>query len=44
MENPEGHFIDMGYSGVETDDKRYKEWLNAYERLIGWLQKQRTQL
>jgi hypothetical protein len=44
VENPDGHFIDMRYSGVETDDKRYKEWLNAYERLIGWLQKQRTQL
>ena len=44
VENPDGHFIDMRYSGVEPEDNRYKEWLNAYKRLIGWLQKQRTQL
>lgn len=42
VENPDGHFIDMRYSGIEPDDKHYKEWLNAYKSLIGWLQKQST--
>lgn len=45
VENPIGqHFIDMRYSGIEPDDESYKRWLNAYQRLKGWLEKQATQL
>ena len=45
VENPIGqHFIDMRYSGIELDDTNYKRWLNAYQSLIRWLQKQSTTL
>lgn len=45
VENPTSqHFINMRYSGIEPDDESYKRWLNAYQSLKGWLQKQATQL
>ena len=45
VENPiSQHFIDMRYSCNEPDDESYKRWLNAYQRLRGWLQTQATQL
>lgn len=44
VENPSQHFIDMRYSCSEPDDTNYKRWLNAYQKLRAWLQKQATQL
>ncbi|BBD55514.1 hypothetical protein [Planktothrix agardhii] len=45
VENPKNqHFIDMRYDGSEPNDEDYKQWLSAYKSLIGWLQKQATQL
>ena len=45
VENPTSqHFIDMRYSGIEPDDTSYKRWLNAYQRLKGWLQTEATKL
>ena len=44
VESPNQHFIDMRYSCNEPDDESYKRWLNAYQRLRGWLQTQATQL
>lgn len=45
VENPTSqNFIDMRYSGIEPDDQNYKRWLDTYQRLIGWLQKQATQI
>ncbi len=45
VENPiSQHFIDIRYSGIDPDDTKYKRWLNAYQRLRKWLQKQATQL
>ena len=44
VENPNLHFIDMRYCCNEPDDANYKRWLNAYQSLRGWLQKQTTQL
>lgn len=44
VENPSQHFIDMRYSCSEPDDASYKGWLDTYQRLIGWLQKQTTRL
>ena len=45
VENPKNqHFIDMRYSSNEPNDEDYKQWLSAYMSLIGWLQKQATQL
>jgi hypothetical protein len=44
VENPSQHFIDMRYCCSEPDDTSYKRWLDAYQRLRAWLQKQATQL
>jgi hypothetical protein len=44
IEQPNQHFIDMRYSCNEPNDVNYKRWLNSYQRLKGWLQKQATQL
>jgi hypothetical protein len=45
VENPKNqHFIDMRYDGSEPNDEDYKQWLSAYKSLIGWLQRQATQL
>jgi hypothetical protein len=44
VESPQGHFIDMRYSGNEPSEADYKQWLSAYDSLSGWLQKQATQL
>ncbi|NJR66271.1 MAG: hypothetical protein HC772_14615 [Leptolyngbyaceae cyanobacterium CRU_2_3] len=44
IEHPNQHFIDMRYSCNEPDDASYKRWLDSYQRLRGWLQKQATQL
>ncbi len=44
VETPNQHFIDMRYYGSESDDRDYDEWLFSYKSLIGWLQKQATQL
>lgn len=44
IEHPSQHFIDMRYSCDEPDDASYKQWLDSYQRLRGWLQKQATQL
>lgn len=44
VETPNQHFIDMRYYGNEPNDQDYKQWLDAYNRLIDWLQKQATQL
>ncbi|NES17561.1 MAG: hypothetical protein F6K41_01060 [Symploca sp. SIO3E6] len=44
VENPSQHFIDMRYCCSEPDDTNYKRWLHAYKSLIGWLEKQATQL
>ncbi len=45
VENPASqHFIDIRYSGLEPDDENYKKWLNAYNSIRSWLQKQATQL
>jgi hypothetical protein len=40
IEHPNQHFIDMRYSDNELDDANYKRWLDSYQRLKGWLQKQ----
>jgi hypothetical protein len=44
VEHPEGHFINMRYSGNEPDDEKYKRWVQSYRSLIDWLQKQATKL
>ncbi len=44
VENPSQHFIDMRYCCSEPDDASYKRWLDTYQRLREWLQKQATQL
>ncbi|HZO73854.1 MAG TPA: hypothetical protein VFB60_16750 [Ktedonobacteraceae bacterium] len=44
VEQPEGHFIDMRYSGKEPGDDKYKRWITSYQCLIAWLQKQATSL
>jgi hypothetical protein len=44
IENPSQYFIDMRYCCSEPDDTSYKRRLHAYQSLIGWLQKQATQL
>lgn len=44
IETPNQHFIDMRYYSSEPGDRDYDEWLSAYNSLIGWLQKQATQL
>jgi hypothetical protein len=44
VENPDCHFIDMRYHGIEPDENRYKQWKNSYRSLLGWLQRQATQL
>ncbi|MUG97603.1 hypothetical protein F7734_36905 [Scytonema sp. UIC 10036] len=44
VENPSQHFIDMRYCCNEPDDENYKRWLDKYQRLIKWLQKQATSL
>ncbi|MEG4627794.1 hypothetical protein Q5691_26355 [Microcoleus sp. w1-18aA5] len=45
VENPNNqHFIDMRYSSSESDEPNYKQWLFAYNSLIGWLQTQATKL
>jgi len=44
IEQPSQHFINMRYSCSELDDASYKRWLDSYQRLRGWLQKQATQL
>lgn len=43
VENPSQHFIDMRYCFSEPDDISYKRWLDTYQRLRAWLQKQATQ-
>lgn len=44
VENPNQHFIDMRYSSNSPEDSDYKKWLSAYKSLLGWLQRQATQL
>lgn len=44
IEHPNQHFIDMRYSCSEPDDASYKRWLDSYQSLCRWLQKQATQL
>lgn len=44
IEQPSQHFINMRYSCSELDDASHKRWLDSYQRLRGWLQKQATQL
>jgi hypothetical protein len=43
-ECPNQHFIEMRYSGSEPDEESYKRWLDSYKSLVGWLEKQATQL
>jgi hypothetical protein len=43
VEHPSQHFINMRYSGIDPDDESYKRWLDSYQRLKQWLQKQATQ-
>jgi hypothetical protein len=44
VENPNQHFIDMRYSIDTLEESEYKKWFSAYRHLLGWLQKQATQL
>ncbi len=44
VENPEGHFIDMRYSGNEPGDEKYKHWVKSYQSLMSWLRIQATKL
>ncbi len=44
VEKPNQHFIDMRYCCSEPNDVDYKRWLDTYQRLREWLQKQATQL
>ncbi len=44
IQNPSQDFIDMRYCSNEPDDTSYKRWLEAYQRLSQWLNKQATQL
>ncbi|MHA1772876.1 MAG: hypothetical protein ACTSXO_01960 [Candidatus Heimdallarchaeota archaeon] len=36
------HYIDLRYLGNEPDEKRHKEWFEAYTKLKIWLVKQST--
>jgi len=38
VEMPDGHYIEMRYSGKEPDEERYKYWFGSYIRLMRWLQ------
>src|SRR5258708_9721438 len=44
VENPEGHFINIRYSGNEPDDEKYKRRVKSYRSLLGWLRTQATKL
>ncbi|NJK29475.1 MAG: hypothetical protein HC851_05870 [Acaryochloris sp. RU_4_1] len=44
IEHPNQHFIDIRYSCSEPDDESYKRWLESYQRLRKWLERQATQL
>jgi hypothetical protein len=44
VENPDGHYINMRYSGNEPDDEKYKQWVQSYRSLVDWLLKQSTKL
>ncbi len=37
VEYPDGHFIDMRYSGNEPNDEKYRQWVKSYRSLINWL-------
>jgi hypothetical protein len=40
VERPEGHFIDMRYSGNEPSNEKYKRWVRSYRSLVDWLEKE----
>lgn len=44
VEKPDGHFINMRYSGHEPSDAKYKQWRKSYQSLIHWLQMESTRL
>lgn len=44
VETPGQHFIDMRYCCSEPNHTSYKNWLDKYQRLLQWLQKQATSL
>lgn len=44
INTPSVHFIDLRYSSKSPDEAEYREWLNAFQRLLGWLQKQAPDL
>lgn len=44
VQTPGQDFIDLRYEAEEASETAYKEWWDAYDRLRGWLEKQKTQL
>jgi hypothetical protein len=38
VEEPDGHFIDMRYSGKEPEEEKYTRWYRSYLSLKGWLE------
>src|SRR5579859_2564088 len=42
VERPEGHFIDMRYASKEPSNEKYKRWMESYQSIRDWLEKQTT--
>ncbi len=44
VDTPSVHFIDIRYRSDPPSEEAYREWHNAYRRLVGWLHRQATQI
>lgn len=44
VECPSEHFIDMRYACSDPEDAIYRHWFKTYKSLLGWIQKQSSQL